>query len=113
MRGARDGLRWVLDRDKPRAIRLVEFPAHPEGLSRGGGPRRLGSLSLRLADDIDIWSPNFVDRFAAFSAAAARLIREETGDVPVPLSGQRNLILGLGGGEVGDMNPCASAAAMN
>ena len=33
-------------------------------------------------DDIDIWSPEFVDRFAAFAAAAARVVRDETDGVP-------------------------------
>src|SRR3954464_10566136 len=33
-------------------------------------------------DDIDIWAPAFVERFAAFAAAAARVVREETDAVP-------------------------------
>ena len=33
--------------------------------------------------DLDIWSPAFIDRFAAFVRAAARLVRDETNEVPV------------------------------
>ena len=33
-------------------------------------------------DDIDIWTPAFVDRFAAFAAAAARVIGPRTDGAP-------------------------------
>ncbi|MEA1648704.1 hypothetical protein UAJ10_06710 [Nitrospirillum sp. BR 11164] len=33
-------------------------------------------------DDLDIWSPAFVDRFAGFAAAAARLVRTESDAIP-------------------------------
>ncbi len=35
-----------------------------------------------MPDDIDVWQPAFVDRFAAFARAAARVHRDETDAVP-------------------------------
>jgi hypothetical protein len=35
-----------------------------------------------IPHDIDIWSPQFHDRFAAFCAAAARIVRAEGGEAP-------------------------------
>jgi len=35
-----------------------------------------------LPHDLDIWSPRFLDRFAAFCAAVARVVRAESGGVP-------------------------------
>ena len=36
-----------------------------------------------LPPDIDIFKPEFVDRFAAFCAAAARVVQSESDDVPI------------------------------
>lgn len=58
--------------------------------------------------DLDIWSPDFVDRFRAFAAAAAILVRDEGGEVP-PLYCPMNEISfwAWAGGDVGFLYPSA------
>ena len=58
-------------------------------------------------DDLDIWSPAFVDRFAAFAAAAARLVREETDDVPFYVPVNEISFWAWAGGSLGFINPMA------
>jgi beta-glucosidase/6-phospho-beta-glucosidase/beta-galactosidase len=82
LRTIRDGLRWHLIEMAPGRFDWSSFlpmlraarHAHVEviwDLCHYGWP-----------DDIDIWSPQFVDRFARFAKAAARVVRDETDAVP-------------------------------
>ncbi len=82
IRTVRDGLRWPLVETAPgvydwgswlgqlRAARATETQVVWD-LCHYGVP-----------DDIDVWRPAFVDRFAAFARAAARVHRDETDAVP-------------------------------
>jgi hypothetical protein len=58
-------------------------------------------------DQLDIWSPAFVDRFAAYCAAAARLVQTETQQVPWYCPINEMSYWAWAGAEVGQMNPCA------
>jgi beta-glucosidase/6-phospho-beta-glucosidase/beta-galactosidase len=79
MRTARDGLRWhLIDRggryDWSSWLPMLEAAREADvqvvwDLCHYGWP-----------DDVDIFSTAFVERFAAFAAAAARLHRERTGE---------------------------------
>jgi hypothetical protein len=60
-----------------------------------------------VPDDIDIWRPQFVDRFARFAAAVARLVREETDAVPFYCPVNEIAYWSWAGGDHGRMNPCA------
>jgi beta-glucosidase/6-phospho-beta-glucosidase/beta-galactosidase len=82
IRSVRDGIRWHLVETAPgrydwSSLLPMLRAAHAQGvqviwdLCHYGWP-----------DDIDIWRPPFVERFARYAAAAARLIREETGQAP-------------------------------
>jgi hypothetical protein len=57
-------------------------------------------------DDIDIWQAEFVDRFAQFAAATARLIASETDDVPIFTLINEISFWSWAGGEVGELYPC-------
>jgi beta-glucosidase/6-phospho-beta-glucosidase/beta-galactosidase len=59
-------------------------------------------------DHLDVWSGEFVDEFARFSRAAARLLREESDDVPVYCPINEISYLAWAGGEAGRMNPCGT-----
>jgi glycosyltransferase involved in cell wall biosynthesis len=59
-------------------------------------------------DDIDIWSPHFVDRFARFSGAAARIVREESAAVPFYCPVNEISFFSWGGGDAGYLNPFAN-----
>ena len=47
-------------------------------------------------DDLDIWTPGFVDRFAAFARAAARALPRDDRRRALLVPGQRDLVPGLG-----------------
>lgn len=57
---------------------------------------------------IDIWSANFVRRFAAFCAAAAKYLREETGEPGWFCPVNEISFWAWAGGDVDEMNPFAT-----
>jgi hypothetical protein len=59
-------------------------------------------------DDIDVWTPAFVDRFAAFAGAAAKLIRNETDEVPLYSPVNEISFVAWAGGDAAVMNPFAN-----
>ncbi|MBO0144978.1 glycosyltransferase [Agrobacterium sp. Ap1] len=58
-------------------------------------------------DDLDIWAPRFVDRFARYCAACAHVVREESDDVPFYCPVNEISFFSWGGGDVGYLNPFA------
>ncbi|MBY2966935.1 glycosyltransferase [Rhizobium leguminosarum] len=59
-------------------------------------------------DDLDIWSPRFVDRFARFARACAELVREESDGIPFYCPVNEISFFSWGGGDVGYLNPFAN-----
>ena len=58
-------------------------------------------------DDLDIWTPGFVDRFAAFARAAAAHFRETTNAVPFWCPVNEISFLAWAGGDAAYLNPFA------
>jgi len=58
-------------------------------------------------DDLDIWSPDFVDRFARFAGAVARIVREETDTVPFYVPVNEISFWSWAGGSLGFISPLA------
>ena len=83
IRAARDGVRWNL----VQAAGPGRFDWSPV-LPMLRAARRTGTeivwdlCHYGWPDDLDIWEPRFVDRFARFAGAAARVVRDESADVP-------------------------------
>jgi beta-glucosidase/6-phospho-beta-glucosidase/beta-galactosidase len=103
----RDGLRWHLIETAPGRYDWSSFLPMLSA-ARDAGIQPIWDLChYGWPDDIDIWSPAFVDRFAQFAAAAARLIKNETDDVPYFCSINELSFWAWAGGEVGRFNPCA------
>lgn len=78
----RDGVRWHLVEATPHGYDWSSFlpmlrASHEVGLQVVWDLCHYG-----WPDHIDIWSPDFVDRFARFAAAVASLVRDETDGVP-------------------------------
>lgn len=82
LRTVRDALRWHLV-DQGGAFDWSSALPMIQAARQAGVQVIWDLLHYGLPHDIDIWSPAFVDRFAAFARGAARLVREETDDVPV------------------------------
>ncbi len=58
-------------------------------------------------DWLDVWSEDFVGRFADYSAAFARLVRTETGEAPLLCPMNEISFVAWSGGSTGHMNPFA------
>jgi hypothetical protein len=76
---ARDGLRWHLIERRGRYDWSSWLPMLDA--ARAAGVQAIWDLChYGWPDDLDIFSPEFVDRFARFTGAAARLHLERTGE---------------------------------
>ncbi len=79
---ARDGLRWHLIEREPGVYDWSSFLPMLQAANRQGIQVIWDVCHYGWPDFIDIFSPQFPDRFARFSEAAARVIRSESEDVP-------------------------------
>jgi len=105
LRTVRDGLRWHLIERTPGHYDWSSFLPMLQA-ARGSGTQPIWDLMhYGWPDDVDIWSPAFVDRFAAFAGAAARMIRSET-DAPTCYCPINEISFHAWGGGDGDyLNP--------
>jgi len=83
MRAARDGLRWhLIEASGPGRYDWSSFLPMLRA-ARDAGVQVVWDLChYGWPDDLDIWQPEFVDRFARFAEAAARVVRDETDAIP-------------------------------
>jgi beta-glucosidase/6-phospho-beta-glucosidase/beta-galactosidase len=111
LKTVRDGLRWHLIERTPRRYDWSAFPRMLLA-ARAAGIEVIWDLChYGWPDDIDIWSPQFVDRFAAFAGMAARIVRDETDDAPRYCPINEISYWAWAGAEVGRMNPGAIGRA--
>ena len=103
----RDGLRWPL---------IETFPGRYDGASwrrqldgaRDAGTQVVWDLChYGVPDDIDVWRPEFVDRFAAFARWAAETHRDATDAVPWWCPVNELSFWSWAGGDVGLFPPFA------
>lgn len=104
---ARDGLRWHLIESRPGHYDWSSFlpmlrAAHERGIQVIWDLCHYG-----YPDDLDIWRPEFVDRFARFAGAAAALMREEGAAIPFYAPINEMSFWSWAGGDVGYFNPGA------
>ncbi len=105
IRTAREGLRWHLVERAPGAFDWSrELPRLR--IARDAGVHVVWDLfHYGWPDDLDIFAPAFVDRFAALARAFARLHRDET-DAPLWVAPVNEpSFVAWGGGDVGYLNP--------
>jgi hypothetical protein len=79
MRVARDGVRWHLV-DRRGDYDFSSFAPMVAAARRHGIQVIWDLCHYGWPDDLDIFSGSFLERFARFSAAVARYLREETGE---------------------------------
>ncbi len=110
IRTVRDGLRWHLIETTPGRYDWSSFLPMLRAARETGTQVLWDLLHYGWPDDLDIWRPAFVDRFARFAAAAARVVRDETDEVPFYCSGERGFVLRLGRGGRGLSQPLRAGA---
>lgn len=111
IRTVRDGVRWHLVEASPG---LYDWSAVLPLLraAEAAGTEVVWDLChYGWPDHIDVWSARFVDRFAAYAAAFARLHLEETGRPPLVCPVNEIAYFAWAGGDHALMNPCATGRA--
>ncbi len=106
IRTVRDGLRWHLI-DRGGAYDFSSFRAMIRAARRAGTQVIWDLMHYGSPDGVDVFAPQFVDRFARFAAAAARVLAEETDEVPFWCPINEISFAAWGGGDVGYLNPFA------
>ena len=101
----RDGLRWHLVEPAPGAYDFSSWRPMLAAARAAGAEIIWDLLHYGWPDDLDIWSPAFVDRFAAFARAAAKLHRNETDAVPFWCPVNEISFFAWGGGDAAYLNP--------
>lgn len=107
LRTVRDAMRWHLIETSPGRYDWSSLLPMLRAARETGTQVVWDLCHYGLPHDIDIWSPAFVDRFAAFCAAAARLVREETDEVPFYCPVNEISFWAWGGGDHAQMYPNA------
>lgn len=77
----RDALRWHLIETTPHSYDWSSFLPMLRASGKAGLQVIWDLCHYGIPHDVDIWSPAFVERYAAFAAAAARVVRDETDGV--------------------------------
>lgn len=107
IRTARDGFRWHLIDQAGRydwsSLRPMLQAAHATSTQV-----IWDLLHYGWPDDLDIWSPSFVDRFARFAGECAKIVREESDAVPFYCPVNEISFFSWGGGDAGYLNPFAN-----
>jgi beta-glucosidase/6-phospho-beta-glucosidase/beta-galactosidase len=105
--GVRDGLRWHLIETVPGQYDWSSFLPMLREAEIGGMRVAWDLCHYGWPDDIEIWSGAFVDRFARFAAATARLVRSETGSVPIYCTVNEISFWAWAGGDTARISPLA------
>ncbi len=107
IRTVRDGLRWRVIETSPGCYDWSSFLPMLQA-ARETGTQVIWDLAhWGWPEDIDIWSPAFIDRFARFAGAAARVVRDETDAVPIYVPVNEISFWSWAGGSLGFIGPLA------
>ena len=106
IRAVRDGLRWHLIERTPGDYEWDSFLPMLRAADTAGTRVIWDLCHYGWPDDLDIWSPAFIARFARFAAAAASVVMNESEHVPVYCPVNEMSFWAWAGGEVGRFNPC-------
>ena len=107
MRGARDGLRWHCIEQRSGQYDWSSFLPSLRAARDSGVSVAWDLLHYGVPRDVDVFSPRFVSRFAAFAQAAARVVASETDAPPVYTPVNEISFWAFAGGQVGGLNPFA------
>ncbi|WP_426128559.1 glycosyltransferase [Pararhizobium sp. PWRC1-1] len=108
MHTVRDGLRWHLIEAVPGQYEWSSFLPMLRASNETGTQVIWDLLHYGWPDGIDIWSQDFVVRFARFAGAVARIVARESGSVPFYSPVNEISFFSWGGGDAGYLNPFAN-----
>lgn len=101
----RDGLRWHLIEKIPNYYDWSSFMPMLHAMQKSGIQVIWDLCHFGYPDDLNIWKPEFVDRFANFAAAVAQLIKNETDTIPFYSPINEISFWSWAGGDVAYFNP--------
>ncbi len=104
IRTVRDGFRWHLI-DRAGSYDWSSVRSMLRAASLSGTQVIWDLLHYGWPDDLDIWSPKFVERFAKFAGACADVVRDETDLVPFYCPVNEISFFAWGGGDAAYLNP--------
>lgn len=107
IRTVRDGLRWHLIETRPGYYDWNSFLPLLRAAQACNLQVMWDLCHYGYPDDLDIWRPGFVERFAKFCGACAQLVREEGIDIPFYSPLNEISFWSWAGGAVGYFNPSA------
>jgi beta-glucosidase/6-phospho-beta-glucosidase/beta-galactosidase len=103
----RDGLRWHRIETRPGWYDWSSWTPMLQAANRAGTQVIWDLMHYGWPDDLDIWGPSFVERFARFAGAAARVARDHSDQVPFYAPVNEISFLAWAGGDAGYLNPFA------
>lgn len=107
LRTARDGLRWHLIEQRPGHYDWSSFLPMLHAANSAGTQVIWDLCHYGWPDDVDIWTPQFVDRFARFAAAAAQCVKDASDAVPFYAPLNEISFWAWNGGDHARMHPLA------
>src|SRR5215218_5638672 len=107
IRTVRDGFRWHLIESTPGHYDWSSFLPMVRAARDTGTQVIWDICHWGWPDDLDIWAPAFIDRFARFAAATAKVVRDETNTVPFYVPVNEISFWSWAGGSLGFISPCA------
>lgn len=105
MRTVRDGVRWHLVERRPRRFELDSFVPMLRAALATETQVIWDLLHYGWPSTIDIWRPEFIDRFADFVRVVAQTVRNETDEIPYYTPVNEISFFAWGGGDVEYLNP--------
>ncbi len=107
LRAAREGVRWHLIEPTPGRFDFGSVRPILRAAGRSGTEVVWDILHYGWPDDLDVFEPAFIPRFARFARALARLLADESPEIPWFVPVNEISFLAWKGGEVGQINPFA------
>jgi beta-glucosidase/6-phospho-beta-glucosidase/beta-galactosidase len=102
----RDGVRWPLIERSPGRYDLSSLARQVSAAQRAGVQVIWDLCHYGWPEHLDIFRPEFVDRFAGFARAVARRIADETGEPPFYAPVNEISFWSWAGGDMALFNPC-------
>ncbi len=107
LKTARDGVRWHLIETHPFRYDFSSLKRQVDASKKTGIQVIWDYFHYGYPDDLDIYSPDFIERFASFSSALTRFLAEELGPDLIVCPVNEISFFSWIGGDVGVFHPCS------